>query len=208
MTNECGSHEKVNFNHISAANFNCSHIFQSSGAFFRLDRQLPRLQKAVSLRRFAYGCVIKSQPTKSKLPSRRQVTSRWKAVLSEYNNIRVQCLNSEALSERTGLTLFHIIETTVIKWYKDTSRVSEVRTLLQGLKLPTVQPCTAEKLPEVNTQPKEPPEPPPTTLRIYPQRWRTPLEKQGYGELYLLRFLLLPRLAHQLHPKPLPRRLM
>ena len=57
MTNECGSHEKVNFNHISAANFNCSHIFQSSGAFFRLDRQLPRLQKAISLRRFAYGCV-------------------------------------------------------------------------------------------------------------------------------------------------------
>ena len=162
MTNECGSHEKVNFNHISAANFNCSHIFQSSGAFFRLDRQLPRLQKAISLRRFAYGCVIKSQPTKSKLPSRWQVyTSRWKAVLSEYNNIRVRLLNSEALLERTGLTLFHINETTLIKWYKDTSRVSEVRTLLQGLKLPTVQPCTAEKLPEVNTQPKEPPEPPP-----------------------------------------------
>ena len=180
----------------------CSHIFQSSGAFFRLDHQLPRLQKAASLRRFAYGCVIKS--TKSKLPSGRQVyTSRWKAVLSEYNNIRVRLLNSEALLERTGLTLFHINETTLIKWYKDTSRVSEVRTLLQGLKLPTVQPCTAEKLPEVNTQPKEPPEPPP-----HPHDSQTPVERQGYGELHLLRFLLLPRLAHQLHPKPLPRRLM
>jgi hypothetical protein len=117
-----------------------------------------RLAEAICLRL----CDIITQPTKSKLPSGRQVyTSRWKAVLSEYNNIRVRLLNSEALLERTCLTLFHINETTLIKWYKDTSRVSEVRTLLQGLKLPTVQPCTAEKLPEVNTQPKEPPEPPP-----------------------------------------------
>ena len=34
------------------------------------------------------------------------------------------------------------------------------------------------------------------------------MERQGYGELHLLQFLLLSRLAHQLHPKPLPRRLM
>jgi hypothetical protein len=70
--------------------------------------------------------------------------------------------------ERTGLTLYHINETTLIRWYKDTSRVSEVRILLQGLNLPTVQPYTAEKLPEVNTQSKEPLEPPPHP-RVFPE---------------------------------------
>ena len=102
-----------------------------------------------------------TQPTKNKLPSGRQAyVSRWKAILSEYNNIRARLLNSHTLLEKTALTLYHINESTLIKWYKNTSRVQEVRTLLQGLKLPHVSPITTEGLPEVHVRPTEPPQPP------------------------------------------------
>ena len=59
---------------------------------------------------------------------------------------------------KTGLTLFNINETTLIRWFKDISRVQEVRTLLQGLDLATVQPCTAQTLPEVYICSTEPPQ--------------------------------------------------
>ena len=101
-----------------------------------------------------------TQPTKSKLPSGRQIyISRWKAILSEYN-IRVRLLNSHTLLEKTGLTLYHINESTLIRWYKNTSRVQEVRMLLQGLNLPSIPPAATDSLPTPHTRPTEPPLPP------------------------------------------------
>jgi len=46
--------------------------------------------------------------------------SRWKVILSEY---RTTILKSHALLEKTGLTLFHINESTLIRWYKNTLMV-------------------------------------------------------------------------------------
>lgn len=68
--------------------------------------------------------------------------------------------------EKAGLTLFHINESTLLRWYKNTSRVQEVRTLLQGLLLPTLPPCTAECLPEACIQPSKP-SPPPQDPHIF-----------------------------------------
>lgn len=40
--------------------------------------------------------------------------------------------NNLVLLEETGLTIPHINETTLIRWYKDTNRRSEITTLLRG----------------------------------------------------------------------------
>ena len=82
--------------------------------------------------------------------------SRWKAILSEY---RTTILKSHALLEKTGLTLFHIHESTLIRWYKNTLRVQAVRTLLQGLCLPTIPPCKTECFLEACIQPTKPSSP-------------------------------------------------
>jgi hypothetical protein len=112
-----------------------------------------RLVEAICIRL----CDKITQPTRNKLPSGRLVyVSRWKAILSEYNNIRARLLNSHALLERTGLTLYNINESTLTRWYKNMSRVQEVRTLLQGLSLPLTATCASESLPEACTQTSEP----------------------------------------------------
>ena len=43
-------------------------------------------------------------------------TSRFKCIVSSYNDIRTRLLNSQELLEGTNLTLFHINETTVTNW--------------------------------------------------------------------------------------------
>ena len=77
-------------------------------------------------------------------------------------------MNSPSLLERTGLTLYNINESTLVGWYKNTSRVQEVRTLLQGLDLPSVEACTAESLPQPEFQPTEPQEPP-ISPHVFPE---------------------------------------
>ena len=86
-------------------------------------------------------------------------TSRWKLVLSEYNNIRARLLNSQALLEGTNLMLFTINETTLVQWYKGTKRINEIKTLLQGLELPPVTTCSRELLPAPLLKPTVPPPP-------------------------------------------------
>lgn len=63
-------------------------------------------------------------------------TSRWKLILREYHGICARLLNSSALLKETNLILFHINETTLVCWYKDTVPMEEIKTLLQGLQLP------------------------------------------------------------------------
>lgn len=45
---------------------------------------------------------------------RREFTSRWKLILSEYNSIRNRLFNSQALLEGTNLVLYAINETTLV----------------------------------------------------------------------------------------------
>lgn len=62
--------------------------------------------------------------------------SHWKLILSAYNGIRQSLLNSEDLLAGTYLILPIINEATLTKWYKDHTRSSEIKMLLQGLSLP------------------------------------------------------------------------
>ena len=75
---------------------------------------------------------------------------RWRLILSDYNNIRQRLLNSEALLEGSSLVLYHINETTLTKWYKDNTRLDEVRTLLQGKTLPGKVSTAPQPLPEAH----------------------------------------------------------
>ena len=42
--------------------------------------------------------------------------SRWKLVISAFNQIRGRLNNSQLLTEQTDLALYHINETTLTKW--------------------------------------------------------------------------------------------
>lgn len=56
-------------------------------------------------------------------------------------------MNSEALLERTNLTLFIINECTLMRWFKNRERRDEVTTLLQGVALPPSSLTTTDHLP-------------------------------------------------------------
>lgn len=107
-----------------------------------------------------------TQPRKEPGPGGRVLyTSRWKLVLSAYNGIRARLLNSDLL-EDTNLVLFNINETTLTRWYKDSVRRDEVKTLIQGLQLPKEVFGTAEELPPVRVRPTSPGPPPDCPLVI------------------------------------------
>ena len=57
--------------------------------------------------------------------------------MSAYNAIRGRLLYTEGIVEDTNLCLPFLNETTIKLWYKNTTRRDEIRTLLQGLQLPT-----------------------------------------------------------------------
>ena len=56
--------------------------------------------------------------------------------MSEYNSVRARLLNSQALLEGTNLMLYTINETTLVKWFKASSRRNEIKLLMQGLSPP------------------------------------------------------------------------
>ena len=60
-----------------------------------------------------------------------QYTSRWKLVLSEYSRVQARLFNSQALLEGTNMVLFTINETTLVRWYKNSTRMNEIKLLLQ-----------------------------------------------------------------------------
>ena len=71
---------------------------------------------------------------------------RWKQILEAYNEVRGCLLNCGSLLEGTRLVLFSINESTLTKWYKNSSRHSEVKMLLQGLTVLPSSSTAAEPL--------------------------------------------------------------
>lgn len=104
-------------------------------------------------------CAQYPQPRRER-GQRPRYTSRWKLVLSAYNAIRARLLNSQALLEETNLVLYTINETTLVRWYKNTTRRDEVTLLLQGLSLPSPSACSSSTLPPPQARPVVPPPPP------------------------------------------------
>ena len=105
------------------------------------------------------------KPCRTDVRGRRSYTSRWRLVLSEYNNIRARLLNSQALLEGTNLVLFTINEATLVRWYKNSTRVSEIRTLMQGIPSSLPPPCAPDPLPPARELLTSPP-PPKNPLRF------------------------------------------
>ena len=109
-----------------------------------------------------------TQPRRERRADGKQTyISRWKLILSEYNNIRTRLMNSQALLEGTNLMLYTINETTLVQWYKNKERIHEIRTLLQGLELPPLATCSREPLPDP-LQRSIPP-PPPDKPHVFSQ---------------------------------------
>ena len=77
-------------------------------------------------------------------------------VLSAYNSVRARLLNSQALLEETNLVLYNLNEATLIRWYKNSIRRDEIKTLTQGLSLPLEQPCATDPLPPAQERPSSP----------------------------------------------------
>ncbi|XP_037089533.1 uncharacterized protein LOC119109888 [Pollicipes pollicipes] len=86
----------------------------------------------------------------------RQV-SRRRLILAAYDRVRGRLHNSRALLEGTGIQLYPLNESTLGKWFKDRTRLDEVRTLLQGRDLPAERPLAAGHLPAAATRPVTPP---------------------------------------------------
>ena len=88
-----------------------------------------------------------------------QYTSRWKLVLSEYSRVQARLFNSQALLEGTNMVLFTINETTLVRWYKNLTRMNQIKLLLQGHPLELTPHLSEQHLPP--TLEKQPIPPPP-----------------------------------------------
>ena len=120
------------------------------------------------------------QPKKERSDTGKTIyTSRWKLILADYHGIRARLLNSSALLKDTDLVLFHINETTLTRWYKDTVRMEEIRTLLQGFQIPAQPPAKAnEPLPAARVRPSSPP-----NLVIEPFSFPDPVDTTGQARV-------------------------
>lgn len=87
---------------------------------------------------------------------KRQYTSRWKLIVSAYSAIRARLCNSYKLLEETNITLFNINATTLVKWYKNTSRRDEVKMLMQGILPPSADLTSQQPLLPAGTLPPGP----------------------------------------------------
>ncbi len=58
--------------------------------------------------------------------TRRDYSSRWNRILSEYNNIRARVMGSCAVMESTSISLYPLNKATLLKWYKKSERITEV----------------------------------------------------------------------------------
>lgn len=93
---------------------------------------------------------------------------RWKQILEAYNEVRARLLNSQPLLEGTNLVLFSINETTLSRWYKNSTRCTEVKMLLQGLpNIPSSSTATGPLLPALECSTSPPP--PPDNPHIFPE---------------------------------------
>ena len=121
--------------------------------------------------------------------------SRWKLVLSAYNQIRGRLHHCQLLSEQTDLALHSLNETTLTKWlvkciylrttievalffhvfiwlakyhdrYKNNTRREEIKTLIQGKSLPVQYPLARGTLPANRDLPTAAPAEPRTPEEI------------------------------------------
>ena len=81
-------------------------------------------------------CEPITQPCRERHYGQREwYTSKWKLILEEYNRVRAHLSNSAALMEGTSLALLPINKMTLIRWFKNTTRMNKVKLLLQGCSL-------------------------------------------------------------------------
>ena len=85
----------------------------------------------------------------------------------EYNGVRARLLNSQARLEGTNLALFNI-ETTLIRWYKDSVRRDEIKLLMQGLSPPQPELCATDRLSPAQSLPSSSGQPP-STPHTFPE---------------------------------------
>ena len=62
----------------------------------------------------------------------RRYESRWKLILAQYRRIQARLFNSQDILEKTNMSLYNINECSLRLWYKNSSRLHEITTLLQG----------------------------------------------------------------------------
>lgn len=105
---------------------------------------------------------------------RQRCTSRWKLILSEYNQLRARLLNSQPLLDDTNMMLYSINETTLTRWFKNKTRIDEIRNLMQGLSLPSIPVCSTSSLPPAKVLQPAPPPPP-----LHPYTFEEPDDTSG-----------------------------
>ena len=86
---------------------------------------------------------------------RKTFISRWKQVVSAYNNIRARLFNCQNLLSNSGITLFNVNETSVSLWFKNKTRREEILTLIQGRSLPGRLTLAKEALPPLRETPSD-----------------------------------------------------
>ena len=109
-----------------------------------------RLVEAICIR--LCHSITQPQKDRSSRGKERQI-SRWKLILSAYNGVRARLFNSQALLEGTNMVLYTINETTLVRWYKNSTRRREIQMLLQGRLLPHADVTTSDTLPPAQQQP-------------------------------------------------------
>nr|CAB3262884.1 uncharacterized protein LOC100184639 [Phallusia mammillata] len=91
--------------------------------------------------------------------------SQWKTVVNKYNELRRSLLNSP-VHDQTDMQLLPVNETTVIKWYKDQTRLATNKTLLQGSAYPSMKTLSEDALPTFLRRPASPVQQAPTTMQL------------------------------------------
>ena len=93
--------------------------------------------------------------TETRVDGRKTFISRWKQLVSAYNNIKACLFNCQALLSNTGITLFNVNETSVSLWFQNKTRREEIVTLIQGLPLPGRLILAKETLPLLRETPSD-----------------------------------------------------
>ena len=89
-------------------------------------------------------------------------------MFSEYNSIRARLYNSQTLLEGTDLVLFTTNETTLVRWYKNSTRRCEITSLMRGVATTLPPLCAFGTLPPTKQLSAQPPSPP-TNLHPFPE---------------------------------------
>ena len=72
--------------------------------------------------------------------------SRWRVILRDYKAVGSRVLSTPSLMDVSSLVLPPVNEVTLIRWHKDSTRLHEVRLLLQGHPVPVLPLVASEAL--------------------------------------------------------------